>query len=78
MLTHHYSAQHEKFTLVSRAQMHTHILSHTFLAAYARTSQKFSFMSTADDEVLLHTYLCYCAQILLGFETIHTSYLELE
>lgn len=47
------------------------------MAAFARTSQKFSFMPTAD-EVLLHTYLPYRVRIVLGFETIHTSYLELE
>lgn len=47
------------------------------MAAFARTSQKFSFMSTAD-EVPLHAYLPYRVRILLGFEMIHTSFLELE
>lgn len=47
------------------------------MAAFARTSQKFSFMSTAD-EALLHMHLPYRVWILLGFEMIHTSYLELE
>lgn len=55
---------------------HTYPQSQTLMATFARTSQKFSFMSTAA-EVLLHTYLPYRVWILLGFEMI-PSYLELE